>query len=104
VQLGQPNRMLFFGADGNLLKEMPWKSPEDWWVGQLASDGTGVVLREETSHDFASQLTRFDRDGAVVWKTPKGTYMDAVSRGEEIVALVLEAEGQAATIVRLTNP
>jgi len=104
VQLGQPNRMLFFGADGNLLKEMPWKSPEDWWVGQLASDGTGVVLREETSHDFASQLTRFDRDGAVVWKPPKGTYMDAVSRGEEIVALVLEAEGQAATIVRLTNP
>jgi len=101
----EPNRMLFFGADGKLLKEMPWQSPEYWYVVQLVSDGTGVVLREETERDgFTSQLARLDRDGAVVWKTQKGTYLDAVSRGEEIVALALEAEGQAATIVRLANP
>ena len=105
VKSEQPNRMLSFGADGKLLKEMPWPSPEDWRVAQLVSDGTGVVLREETTYpDFASQLARLDRDGAVVWKTPKGRYIDAVSRGEEIVALVLDGEGQAATIVRLTNP
>jgi hypothetical protein len=105
VKLEEPDRMLFFGADGKLLKEMPWTSPENWWVAQLVSDGTGVVLREETTRpDFASQLTRLDRDGAVVWKTPKGRYLDAASRGEEIVALVLEDEGQAATIVRLVNP
>ncbi len=105
VKLGEPNRMLFFGAGGKLLKEMPWSSPEDWWVAQLVSDGTGVVLREETTRtDFASQLARLDRDGAVIWKTPKGRYIDVASRGEEIVALVLEDEGQAATIVRLVNP
>jgi hypothetical protein len=105
VKLEEPNRMLFFGADGKLLKEMPWPSPENWWVAQLVSDGTGVVLREETTHpDFASQLARLDRDGAVVWKTPKGRYIDVASRGEEIVALVLEDEGQAATIVRLVKP
>jgi hypothetical protein len=105
VKLEEPNRMLFFGADGKLLKEMPWPSPENWWVAQLASDGTGVVLREETTRDdFSSQLTRLDRDGAVVWKTPKGRYIDVASRGEEIVALVLEDEGQAVTIVRLVNP
>jgi hypothetical protein len=105
VQLGQPNRMLFFGADGKLLKEMPWTSPENWWVAQLVSDGTGVVLREETTRaDFASQLTRLDRDGAVVWRTPTGRYIDVASRGEEIVGLVLEGDGQAITIVRLLNP
>ena len=105
VKYGDPGQMLFFAADGKRLKEMPWTTPEYWWVAQLASDGTGVLLREETERDgFASQLARLDRDGAVVWKTPKGTYLDAASRGEEIVALVLENEGQAATIVRLANP
>ena len=105
VKYGDPGRMLFFGADGKLLKEMPWTTPEYWWVAQLVSDGTGVVLREETERDgFVSQLARLDRDGAVVWKTQKGTYLDAISRGEEIVALVLDDEGQAATIVRLANP
>jgi hypothetical protein len=105
VKYGEPGRMLYFAADGTLLKDMSWSSPADWWVAQLVSDGTGVVLREETERDgFASQLTRLDRDGAVVWKTQKGKYLDAVARGEEIVALVLEDEGQAATIVRLANP
>ncbi len=105
VKLEEPNQMLFFGADDKLLKEMPWTSPENWWVAQLVSDGTGVVLREETTRtDFSSQLARLDRDGAVVWKTPAGRYIDVASRGEEIVALVLEDEGQAATIVRLVNP
>jgi hypothetical protein len=105
VKYGDPGRMLFFATDGKLLKEMPWATPDYWWVAQLVSDGTGVVLREEIERDgFASQLTRLDRDGAIVWKTQKGTYLDAMSRGEEIVALVLEAEGQAVTIVRLANP
>ena len=105
VKYEEPNRMLFFGADGKLLKEMPWTSPENWSVTQLVSDGAGVVLREETGRpDFASQLARLDRDGTVVWKTPKSGYIDVVSRGEEIVALALEGEGQSATIVRLTNP
>jgi hypothetical protein len=63
------------------------------------------VLREESQiRDFSWQLTRFDRDGTVNWKTAQGTYLDVVSRGEEIVALALEGEGQAATIIRLTNP
>jgi hypothetical protein len=49
VKYGEPGRMLFFGADGKVLKEMPWTTPEYWEVAQLVSDGTGVVLREERS-------------------------------------------------------
>jgi hypothetical protein len=105
VKYEDPNRMLFFGADGKLLKEMPWRSPENWWVVQLVGDGTGIVLREEAqSGDFAAQLARLDRDGAVVWKTQQGAYLDVVSRGEQIVALALDAEGQAVSIVVLANP
>jgi hypothetical protein len=105
VKYGEPGQMFIFGADGKLLKEMPWTTPEYWWAAELVSDGAGVVLREETARDgFAAQLTRFDRDGAVVWKTPKGMYVDVVSRGEEIIALVLEGDGQAVSVVRLANP
>ncbi len=105
VKYGEPGRMVIFGADGKLLKEVPWTTPAYWEATQLVSDGMGVVLREETARDgFASQLTRLDRDGAIVWKTQTNGYLDAVSRGDEIVALVLEGDGRAVTIVRLANP
>ena len=105
VKYADPNRMLFFAPDGKLLKEMPWTSPENWWVVQLAAVGTGLVLREESQRaDFPSQLFRLDRDGGVVWKTPPAKYLDVVAHGEEIVALLLEDEGRTAAIVRLVNP
>ena len=105
VKYDEPNRMLFFDADGKRLKEMPWTSPENWWVVQLAAVGTGLVLREESQRaDFSSQLFRLDRDGGVVWKTPPAKYLDVVADGEEIVALLLEDEGKTAAILRLVNP
>lgn len=100
-----PNRMLFFSAEGKLLKEMPWASPADWMVAQVTGDGSGVVLREAFYRgDFTAQLVRLDREGVVVWQTPQGKYIDAVSHGEEIVALALEDERKTLTIVRLVNP
>ncbi|MCX7366335.1 MAG: hypothetical protein NTV97_31595 [Alphaproteobacteria bacterium] len=105
VKYEEPNRLLIFSPEGRLLKEMPWASPADWWIVQVVSDGTGVVLQEQSQRaDFPSLLIRLDRDGGVVWQTPQGLYLDAVSHGPEIVALVLEDEGKTATIVRLVNP
>lgn len=106
VKVGEPNRMLLFAADGKLLREMPWTSPTtDWMVAQVTGDGTGFVLREESYRGhLTAQLVRLDRDGGIVWQTQQGKYIDAASRGEEIVALALEDEGKTATIVRLLNP
>jgi hypothetical protein len=104
VKSEEPNRMLFFDADGRLLKEMPWPSPERWSVVQVVGAGTGVVLREETQvPDFSARLTRLDRDGVVAWQTANDKYLDVVSRGEETVALVLDGDGQTLAIVRLGN-
>lgn len=105
VKYEEPNRLLIFSAEGTLLKEMPWTSPADWWIVQVVSDGTGVVLQEQSQRaDFPSQLIRLDREGGVVWQTQPARYLDAVAHGPEIVALVLEDEGKTATIVRLANP
>jgi hypothetical protein len=105
VKTGDPGRILYFDTNGARLKEMPWPSTIDWSVSNVIGDGEGVLLIEGgNSLGEPSQLVRLDRDGSIVWKTPKGSYLTAVSSGAEIVALVLDAEEQAATIVRLANP
>ena len=98
------HRLVYFEADGTRLKEVAWSTPAEPTGGRLITDGAGVLVIEEIGLNDGSQLSRVDRDGAILWKMPKAKYLDAVSRGDEIVVLVLDASGEAATILRLANP
>lgn len=104
VTCGAPDRLAYFNANGLPIREMRWGTPAEGHSVRTIPGDSGLLLMTTDDSSPDARIVRLYRNDTVVWRSPPGRYLAATLQGDEVVAIVLEADGRSIAVLRFADP